>query len=111
MAGAAPAIRHAPIVHAPWAEAPPDFAIGLRPIAVEGWLEGGEPDPAARKDPLIATHRDAVWAETEGSRPGQAEVVALVAAAGVRVAPRPELPPLLAAARAVADDLCLMEKR
>src|SRR5579864_4904820 len=93
------------------AEAPPDFAIGLRPIAVEAWLEGGEADPAARKDPLIATRREVVWAETEGSRPGQAEVLALVAAAGVSVEPRPELPPLLAAARAVPDDLCLMEKR
>jgi hypothetical protein len=99
------------IRHAPWAEAPPDFAIGLRPIAAEAWLEGGEADPAARKDPLFADHRDLVWAETEGSRPGQAEVLALVAAAGAPVEARPDLPPLYAAARAVADDLCLMEKR
>ncbi len=99
------------IRHAPWAEAPSDFAIGLRPIPAQAWLEGGEADPAARKDPLFAAHRSLVWAETDGSRPGQSEVLALVAAAGAPAEPRPDLPPLYAAARAVADDLCLMEKR
>src|ERR1700744_1476141 len=107
----ADAIRHAPLLHAPWAAAPPDFAIGLRPLGVEAWLEGGEADPAARKDPLFAAHRDLVWAETEGSRPAQAEILPLAEAAGIDVAPRPALPPLYAAARAVPDDLCLMEKR
>jgi hypothetical protein len=102
---------HTEIRHAPWAEAPPDFAIGLRPVGVEAWLEGGEADPAARKDPLYAAHRALVWAETEGSRPGQAEILALVEAAGIAVPPRVDLPPLYAAARAVPDDLCLMEKR
>jgi hypothetical protein len=99
------------IRHAPWADAPPDFAIGLRPIGVEAWLEGGEADPAARKDPLFAAHRALVWAETDGSRPGQSEVLALVKAAGVAVEPRDDLPPLYAGARTVPDDLCLMEKR
>jgi hypothetical protein len=103
--GATSAIRHAP-----WADAPPDFAIGLRPVGVDAWLEGGEADPAARKDPLYAAHRDLVWAETEGSRPGQAEILALVEASGVSVQPCADLPPLYAAARAVPDDLCLMEK-
>ena len=99
------------IRHAPWAEAPPDFAIGLRPIAVEAWLEGGEADPAARKDPLFAAHRDLVWAETEGSRGGQMEILELVQATGASPEARPDLPLLYAAARAVPDDLCLMEKR
>jgi hypothetical protein len=96
------------IRHAPWADAPPDFAIGLRPVGVAAWLEGGEADPAARKDPLYAADRDLVWAETEGSHPGQAEVLGLVEAAGIAVEPRADLPPLYAAARSVADDLCLM---
>jgi len=100
-----------PIIHTPWADAPPDFAIGLKPIAAEAWLEGGEADPAARKDPLLAAHRDLVWAETEGSGPGQAEVLALVRAAGVSAPDSDDLPPLYVAARAVPDDLCLMEKR
>ena len=60
-----------PIRHAPWADAPPDFAIGLSPIDEAAWLEGGEDDPAARKDPLFEQARALVWAETEGSRPGQ----------------------------------------
>jgi hypothetical protein len=98
------------IRHSPYADAPPDFAIGLAPIDEADWLEGGEPDPAARKDLLFETARDLVWAETAGSRPGQAEVLALVEAAtgGHR---DPAFPPLYAAARLVADDLCLMEKR
>ena len=98
------------IRHAPWADAPPDFAIGLRPIPIEAWLEGGEADPAARKDPLYAAHRDLVWAATDDSRPGQAEILDLIEAAGVAAESRPDLPPLYAAARAVPDDLCLMEK-
>jgi hypothetical protein len=104
-------IRHAPIRHAPWADAPPDFAIGLRPIGIEAWLEGGEDDPAARKDPLFAAHREIVWAETEGSRGGQAEILELVRASGAAAPAQGDLPPLYAAARCVADDLCLMEKR
>jgi len=98
------------IRHRPWAEVPPDFAIGLRPIAADAWLEGGEPDPASRKDRLFETRREAAWAETDGSRPGQAEILSLVERVA-EVEARPDLPPLQAAARAVADDLCLMERR
>jgi hypothetical protein len=96
--------------HRPWEDAA-DFQIGLRPIAPADWLEGGEADPAARKDALFAAHRGLVWAETEGSRPAQAEVLEIVEAA-LGPAPSPSgLPPLYAAARRVPDDLCLMEKR
>lgn len=92
------------MIHRPWEEGC-DFAIGLAPIDEARWLEGGETDPAARKDPLYAGHRDLVWGETEGSRPGQMEVARLVG----MTAPD-DLPPLYAAARAVADDLVLVEK-
>jgi hypothetical protein len=96
--------------HRPWEEAA-DFQIGLRPIAPTDWLEGGEADPAARKDALFAAHRGLVWAEAEGSRPAQAEIWEMVEAA-LGPAPRPPgLPPLYAAARRTPDDLCLMEKR
>lgn len=104
-----PVLKRA-IRHRPWAEAPPDFAIGLRPIAPSAWLEGDEADPASRKDPLFEARRDAVWAETGGSRPGQLEILSLVEGLA-EVEARPDLPPLQAAARAVADDLCLMERR
>lgn len=96
------------IRHAPYAEAA-DFTIGLKPIAEADWLEGGEADPAARKDRLLATHRDVVWGERSGSRPGQEEALELVEAAVGPLA-RGDLPPLYAAARGLADDLVLMEK-
>jgi hypothetical protein len=94
----------------PWAD-PPGFAIGLRRIAPEAWLEGGEARPWARKDRLFRAVPDKVWGEMQGSRPGQAEAAGLVTAAlGLRA--RPDLrPPLLAAARRVPDDLVLMERR
>jgi hypothetical protein len=96
--------------HRPWEEAA-EFTIGLKPIPLEAWLEGGEGDPAVRKDALFAARRGLVWAEAEGSRPGQAEVRSLVEEA-LGPAPAPaDLPPLFAAARRVPDDLCLMEKR
>ena len=95
--------------HRPWEEAA-DFRIGLAPIAAADWLEGGEADPAARKDALFAADRDVVWAELPSSRPAQAEVLRMVGSAVGPVAPRPDLPPLYAAARAVPDDLCLMQK-
>jgi hypothetical protein len=96
--------------HRPWEEAA-EFTIGLRPIPVDAWLEGGEADPAARKDALYASRRSLVWAEVEGSRPGQAEAASLVDAALGPTSPPADLPPLFAAARRVPDDLCLMEKR
>jgi hypothetical protein len=97
-------IRHAPY------EDSADFTIGLKPIPEADWLEGGEADPAGRKDPLRLAHPDVVWGETEGSRPGQAEVLAMVEAA-LGVGEASDLPPLLAAARRLSDDLVLMEKR
>jgi hypothetical protein len=102
--------------HRPWEEAW-DFQIGLRPIAPQAWLEGGEADPAGRKDALMAAHPGLVWAEAEGSRAGQAEALELVESAlgpapvPPDLPPLPNLPPLYAAARRVPDDLCLMERR
>jgi hypothetical protein len=94
--------------HRPWAEQPPGFNIGLRPIEPEHWLEGGGAD-AGRKQRLRAEHPDLVWGETPGSRPGQEEVLRLVEArTGERGEP---FEPLWAAGLLVADDLCLMEKR
>ena len=97
--------------HSPWSEAGGDFAIGLRPIPEAAWLEGGEADPAARKDPLMAAHPAIVWGETPGSREAQAEALTLVEAVRGAQAGEAGLPPLLAAARRVSDDLCLMELR
>lgn len=96
--------------HAPWEDAA-EFTIGLRAIDAADWLEGGEADPAARKDPLRAQTPGLVWAETPGSEAAQHEVLELVEAAiGRRIAAH-GLPALYAAARQVPDDLCLMERR
>jgi hypothetical protein len=121
----------------------PEFRIGLAPIPVEHWFEGGEADPAARKDALFTEHPTLVWGEVEGSCAGQAEIAGLIrewltlnpahpreggdsdgsattsASVGGGLGRVPafagmsglEVLPLLAAARAVSDDLCLMEKR
>jgi dimethylamine monooxygenase subunit A len=94
--------------HRPWAEAGPGFSIGLRPIAVESWLEGEGAD-GARKTQLRAEHPSKVWGEVEDSREAQAEVLALVEAGTGRRAGEGE--PLWAASLLVADDLCLMERR
>lgn len=97
--------------HAPWAEGPADFAIGLRPIAPDQWFEGGEHPVAirSRKQSLLAIAPERVWAETEGSRRAQAEAARLVENSVGR--PVSGEPPLRAAAMEVADDLCLMERR
>lgn len=92
----------------PWGGAP-GFAIGLRRIAPDAWLEGGEARPWVRKDRLLRAAPDKVWGETEGSRPGQSEVADLVGEGlGLRFGPAAR-PPLLVASRRVPDDLVLME--
>jgi hypothetical protein len=92
--------------------APGDFRIGLAPISPDCWLEGERCDPAPRKDALLTQASADVWGEADGSRIGQAEVLALVLARfSVDASTDCGRPPLLAAARLVEDDLCLMEKR
>ncbi len=96
------------IRHAPWMAPPYDFAINLRTIPVDAWLEGGDAE-AARKSALLAAERHKVWGELAGSREGQAEVLALVEAAAGGKGDR-ALPPLWAASLLCADDLCLMQR-
>ena len=96
--------------HAPWEDAA-EFRIGLNPIEANAWFEGGEDDPAGRKDALFSRHPRAVWAEQPGSRPAQAEALDMIAQAVGAPIDAAGRPPLLAAARQVADDLCLMEHR
>ena len=98
------------IRHAPYEDSPGVFEIGIRLIEPDLWLEGGEDAPSERKDALFAAGPDTVWGELDGSRPGQAEAARMVlAAAGGTL--DPSLPPLLAAARLISDDLVLMERR
>jgi hypothetical protein len=96
------------IRHAPWADPPYDFQIGLRVIGEAEWLEGGDAE-AARKAALLVSESAQVWGETSGSRAGQAEALGLVerATGGQGDA---SLPPLWAASLLCADDLCLMQR-
>lgn len=96
--------------HAPYEDSA-DFTIGLKPIGEAAWLEGGEVEPGARKDPLFAEHREIVWGETPASQAGQDEVLRLIEAALGPPPREPALPALYAAARRMPDDLVLMEKR
>jgi len=90
------------------------FRIGLAPIAAEDWFEGPYPPedgtPATRKAAIFADTPELCWGETDGSRPAQAEALALIAA-HIGERPQGDLPPLRAAAHLVEDDLCLMERR
>lgn len=104
------------------------FAIGMRPIAAERWIEAGDdlPGVLAQKAALFAGQREAVFAAEPGSEAAQAELWALLSAhlvadhaglwrrdgdsvvgPGGRAGGAGE-PPLLTAARLVADDLVLM---
>jgi hypothetical protein len=96
------------IRHAPWDAPPYDFHIGLRVIDEDAWLEGGDAE-AGRKTTLLLSEPGIVWGETQGSRAGQAEVLALVEQAAGE-AGRGDTPPLWAAALLCADDLCLMQR-
>lgn len=96
------------IRHAPWATPPYDFQIGLKVIGEDAWLEGGDTE-AARKAALLTSEPELVWGEMEGSRDGQAEVLALVERAAGETG-RADVPPLWAASLLCADDLCLMRR-
>ena len=96
--------------HRPWEDGA-DFAIGLKSIPTEAWLEGGEADPASRKDALLAQFPDVVWGALDGAQSGQAEAASIVAEASGRPLSPHDRGPLYAAARLVSDDLVLMEKR
>ncbi len=92
-------------------DAEPLFRIGLAPVPVERWFEGGEADPARRKDALLRTHPSLVWGELADSRAAQTEAAEMIEDwLGDRGAGS-TAPPLWTASRLVSDDLCLMEKR
>ncbi len=86
--------------------------MGLRPIDRSAWL----PDrisaaELARKRALLDDPRSGVFAELDGSRPGQLKILnAVNEALADAPATAGNLSPLLAASLRVPDDLCLMER-
>ena len=92
------------------------FRIGLAPIPLSDWFEGpfeaDDGDPASRKAATFAQAPELCWGEVDGSRAGQAEVLAMMSAhLGRAPGGDADAPPLRRAAALVDDDLCLMEKR
>lgn len=89
-------------------QGPPQAHVGLAPIALERWLT---PDDQAAWLPAKAALMDArfadTFAEVAHSRPGQEEAAGLIGA--VAAVPEGPAPPLARAARAVSDDLVLVE--
>lgn len=120
--------------HTPYDGSAKPFTIGLKPLDLARWIEvdGELAAMLAEKARLDALDRDAVFAEEKETRAAQAEVLGLVldhllarhggvhrcVAEGVAITglPRPvdvedeAEPPLLRAARLVADDLLLMRR-
>ncbi len=91
------------------AEGPPWLAMGLRKGDEDGWLVADErrADELAERERLLAERWDDVVHLAEGTEGAGAEVLALVQG---WQATRPELG-LVAAARVVQEDLCLMVPR
>lgn len=86
----------------------PQVHVGLAPIPTDAWLT---PDDQAHwlpgKAALMDARFDETFAEAPQSRPGQEEAARLISA--VAAVPEGPAPPLARAARAVSDDLVLVE--
>jgi hypothetical protein len=119
--------------HTPYDGSAKPFAIGLARLDLAHWIEPDEhlARHLAEKEQRLATRRDDMFREEEGSRDGQAEVLALLAdhlprqfpglyeRRGPTILLRPANrqivlaaadAPLVTAARLVQEDLCLMRR-
>jgi hypothetical protein len=76
------------------------LTVGLRPVSMEGWLEPATAEELAAKCADLDLHAAHSIAWLPGSEAAQAELAAVVGAAE---------PTITAAARAVADDLVLLD--
>lgn len=75
------------------------LSVGLRPVALDDWLEPVDPAELAAKGAVLDAHPESV-AWLAGSEAAQAELAAILGAS----------PPTIGGcARAVADDLCLLD--
>jgi hypothetical protein len=119
------------LAHTPYAGSRTPFSIGLAPLDPAAWIEPDERLAAYldEKDRLLASARATVFAEEDGTRDAQAEVLAtlvdhlperwpqhwsrggaLMRVAGRTVALDGAEPPLATAARLVPEDLVLMRR-
>lgn len=90
---------------------PPQFNVGLKPIALENWLiPDDQYDWVEKKNQILDKLPDEVFQALENSLPAQLEAAQLVAGVTGKKLQAGE-PPLLAASRLVSDDLIVMEKK
>lgn len=108
------------------------FVIGLSAIDPKGWLEPDRDLPAylAEKDRLLATEREAVFQQVQGSEPGQRECLDMVVThllddhpqlcrrtgdtfhiAGRSIDLATDAPPLITAGSLIQDDLVILSKK
>jgi len=118
-----------PVQYAPYADARQRRKPGLAPLDPSAWIETDEhfAEQMAYRERLIVDHRATVFAETEGSRPAQSELLATLLAhladrSDFRVSEngvkRPDglsvtvadEPPVLTAGRLTQEDFCILEK-
>ena len=100
-------MRSARPPYLPFLGGPPQFAVGLAPIAAAAWIDPDtETHVLAEKRALVAARRGDVFRETEGSAPAQQEAADLIAAARALRATT-----FIDAGLIVSDDLCIMEER
>ena len=93
------------------APGPPWHAMGTRSLAEDAWLlvDDRRDDELAHKRRLVDERRDVVVALRPDSEEAAAELAAMVAdQAGVAL--DPDRPPLVAAALAVQEDLCVLTR-
>lgn len=121
------------MIHTPYDGSSKLFQIGLKPLDHDAWIESDSTLGAmlAEKARIWREHPEAVFVAEPGSESGQAELLALLAeylpgrypelyrregdtiefvASGERVSLTAAEPPLMTAARLVADDLILLRK-
>ena len=97
--------------HQPYFEGPPQFNVGLKPIAAVDWLlPDDQADWLTSKNKLIDTLQEDIFVELAGSRPAQFEAAQLIGLACNQTIAKDEAP-LLAASRLISDDLVIMENK
>jgi hypothetical protein len=121
------------VIHTPYDGSSKLFQIGLKPLGHEDWIESDATLPAflAEKARIWREHPDEVFVAEPGTEDGQSELLALlvgylprrhpelyrregdsmvIVPTGDRVSLDSVEPPLMTAARLVADDLILLRK-
>lgn len=99
-------------MHTPFDGSSKLFTIGMAPLGDADWLERDDrlSPYLSEKAHLLATVRDEVFGAETGSEAAQGEALRLICAHLGQNVPVTDEPPLMAAARLVAEDLVILQK-